>query len=75
MEAGAVRLRGFFFRRRHGVLVDALRRSNELMAGMDTPSVTTFTDYHAEEVAHSRAVNARLIRHYDPDGTTDRKAR
>jgi hypothetical protein len=70
-----VKLRYSIFRRRHGALIDALRRSNELLAGADTPRATTFTPYHAEEVAYIRKVNARLLRHYDPSGATDRRAR
>lgn len=70
-------LRYWWFRRRHGSLIDALRRSTELLEGQgaDHIAVGGFSDYYREEVDHSRAVNARLIRHYDPAGTTDRRAR
>lgn len=57
-----------WFRRRHGALLDALRRSTELLDGGTT-------DYYREEVAHIQAVNRRLIRHYDPAGLTDRRVR
>lgn len=73
MSESAASLRGWWFRRRHAPLLDALRRSTELLQGADTPTATKFTPYHAEEVAHILAVNRRLLRHYDPAGTTDRK--
>jgi hypothetical protein len=61
-------LRGWIFRRRHAVLIDALRRSTELLDGGTT-------DYYREEVAYIKTVNRRLIRRYDPCGTTDGKSR
>lgn len=51
-------------RRRYAVLVDALRRSNELLSGGSTA-------YHHAEVEHIRAVNFRLLREVDPHHTTD----
>jgi hypothetical protein len=64
------------FRRQHGPLLDALRRSNELLQGHDTPSaIGAWSDYYREEVAYIRQVNHRLLRRYDPAGVTDRKAR
>lgn len=67
---GAVmnRLKHWLFRRRHGALVDALRRSNEMLAGGATA-------YHYEEVDYIRSVNYRLLREYDPRASTDRKVR
>jgi hypothetical protein len=54
------------FRRRHGALIDALRRSNELLVGIGN------NPYHREEVEHIRQVNWRLLREYDPNAATDR---
>ncbi len=51
-------------RRRYAHLVDALRRSNELLSGGTTR-------HHREEVEHIRAVNFRLLREVDPDAATD----
>jgi hypothetical protein len=62
-----MRIRGWLFRKRHGALIDALRSSTELF--------DTTTEYGREEVNYIVAVNRRLIRHYDPDGTTDRRVR
>jgi hypothetical protein len=61
-------LRTWAFRRRHAPLLDALRRSTELLDGVQT-------DYGREEVAYIKTVNRRLLRHYDPAGTTDRAVR
>jgi hypothetical protein len=61
----------WIMRRRHGALIDALRRSSELLEG----DPHTFSTYWREERDHLRAVNLRLLRRYDPKGKTDRKAR
>lgn len=63
------RWRWWFLRRKDAAaLLDALRRSNELLMNGNTP-------YFREEVEHIRAVNWRLLRHYDPAHKTDRTVR
>lgn len=56
------------FRRRHGLLLDALRRSTELLDGGTT-------NYYRQECSQIKTLNRQLLRRYDPDGTTDRLAR
>jgi hypothetical protein len=58
-------MRRWLFRKRHAALLDALRRSTEMLDGGTT-------DYYREEVKHIQAVNRRLLRHYDPSRQTDR---
>jgi hypothetical protein len=67
-------MRRWWFRRRHTALLDALRRSTELLDGQgsDHVAVGGFSQYYREEVDHVQAVNRRLLREYDPGGTTDR---
>lgn len=61
----------WLIRRRHGALLDSIRRSTELLDG----DPTTFTLYWREERDYIQKVNRRLIREYDPKGVTDRKVR
>ena len=51
--------------RQRAALIDALRRSNELLSGGTS-------QHHREEVEHIQAVNYRLLRDSDPEGLTDR---
>jgi hypothetical protein len=61
-------IRHAVFRRQHGAVLDALRRSTELLDGGTTP-------YYREEVGYIQKVNRRLLRAYDPNSSTDRKVR
>lgn len=51
-------------------LIDALRRSTELLEGIQPANAGA---YWREERDHILAVNRRLLREHDPEHLTDRK--
>ena len=53
-------------------LLDALRRSTELLDGMEPSNGTA---YWREERDYIISVNRRLLREHDPDAQTDRAVR
>lgn len=53
-------------------LLDALRRSTELLDGMEPSNGSA---YWREERDHIVSVNRRLLREHDPDALTDRAVR
>lgn len=57
-------------RRDAAYLIDALRRSTEVLAWGYPPGET---DHARSEREHILQVNRRLLREYDPDGDTDMK--